>query len=182
MSKRFKIFLFIFLVVIVFLIVKLVIYESTKLCGRCNQPVVPNTVSQINDYANLKIVHSSGNGSLPPPYYRSYTFTILTNSSGEIAGEYKVSDGRGKIFEKRALTISSEQLTNLIAVAAKINPKTDESVNSGCTGGIGKSLTISQNNNVLLEASAYNCAGKSSNDSLEKVSAQIERLLSDGKE
>lgn len=178
MSKRTKIVLLIILAsVAAFVIAYWIFFEYFDPCPRCKKPVVSKRVSEIgNNYTNLKIVYSTNNGALPPPYHRSKILTITTDASGTITGEYKISDGRD-VLEKKTVAVSKEQLASLIAATAKINSQSDNSVNLGCTGGTGKSLEISQNDTLILEAAAYYCAGKSTDEGLEKVSVEFEKLL-----
>lgn len=169
--------LFLILAATLILVGKVVYSEYYKLCGRCYKPIVPNTISQITkDYVNLKIVYSKNNGSLPPSYYREDVYTITTDRTEIITGEYTIRD-YDKVTEKNPLVISREQFTKLIAAAEKINPESNDSINLGCTGGSAKSIKISQNDKVLLDTSAYNCADKSTNESLEKFSAEFEKIL-----
>ena len=86
-----------------------------------------------------------------------------------------------KAIETKPLMITSDQLKSLLAAASKINPDSDESINSGCTGGSVKSIEITQIDKVLLKASGYSCAGSVTNESLEKASSEIENIISMGK-
>lgn len=166
MSKKIKIILFVFLAVLVFLIVKGIQFRTTK--------VENQALENLN---NLKIVYSTNNGSLPPPYHKEYELTITTNESGKITGEIKASDYKS-VLETKSVAVSEEQLKKLIELYKNVNPKEDESITSGCTGGSPKSVKISQGEKVLLETSAYNCGGKSSNESLADFSAEADKILS----
>lgn len=176
MSKR-KLIILAALVIAVVFAVKFAYSKLEDYCPRCSNPNVSDNSSKINkDYANLEIVYSKNNGSLPPLYHREYIDTISTDEKGNIKGEYTVRD-YNKTLEQKPLTISKEQLEKLIAASGKIEPTSSESANSGCTGGSNKSLKISQDDEILLAASAYNCAGKSTNESLEKFSLEIEEIM-----
>lgn len=146
-------------------------------CPRCREPVILNEVLQItSDYENLTIIYSKNNGSLPPMYHREDIFTITTDEMGNSTGEYVARDYE-KELEKRPLTVSREQLNELLGVAAQIDPKTDGSANLGCTGGSVKSISVVQDKKTLLRTSAYNCGGESSNESLGKFSDEIEGMF-----
>lgn len=148
-------------------------------CARCYKPEIENGVPQITkDYTNLKLVYTRNNGSLPPDYHRDYTYTITTNEKGEVSGDYVVKDYE-KVLEQKPLAISKKQLEKLIAAVKKIDPKTNDNTNSGCTGGTYESVKISQNTKSLLQISSYSCAGKSTNESLEEFSTIVEKILAD---
>ena len=167
-NKKVKITVLIILAVVVFLITKLVY-------------VVENSISEINkNYANLTIVYSKNNGSLPPPYHREYVFTISTDGAGNIKGESTIRD-YDKVIEKTPFVVSREQLNKVITASAEIHPESNDSVNLGCTGGSATSIRISQSNKMLLATSAYNCAGRSTNNSLERFSAKVEDIVPSSK-
>lgn len=175
MSK--KIILYIAFGLALILFGKFLYLQLEDYCPRCKKPVVPNEVLKItNDYKNLTIIYSKNNGSLPPVYHREDIFTVTTNEKGNSTGEYAIKDYK-KILEKKPFTISHEQLSKLLRIAARIDPKSNDSVNAGCTGGSVKSISISQNKKVLLETSTYNCSGKATNESLEKFSDEVEGVL-----
>lgn len=175
-----KIILYIVLAIIIFVVVKIAYFEFLKLCGNCGKAPSQNILTLTKNHSNLLITYSSNNGSLPPPYHRERVVTISTDGKGKIKGTYTVGDYK-TVIEDKSLTVSREQLNKLITAAAKINPKSDEGSVSGCTGGTSKSIKISQNNKMLLETSAYSCALKSSNESLEKFSLEAERIIPQSK-
>ena len=181
MNKKIKIIVVSVLAIGIIIVGKFIFLDHFDPCPRCKKPGVPNTVSQTSkDYANLKIIYSKNNGSLPPPYHREYVYTISTDETKIIKGEYAIRD-YDKVIEKRPLVISGDQLLKLIQTTAKINPESSDSVNLGCTGGSVKSVKVSQDKRVLLETSTYTCAGKATNESLEKLSLEIEQALSSSK-
>lgn len=143
------------------------------------------------DLHNLKVVYSYDNGSLPPDSHRQYEFNITTDNKGEIKSEYTLSDYNvhtlqevndyKNVLEKRPFTFSWEQLSRLINASKKVNSKSDDSINSGCSGGSNRSIKIAQKDELLLEATSYNCDGKSTNESLEEFSAEFAGILANSK-
>lgn len=173
MNKWLKIILLILLALALVLIAKIIYFEMTKTCcAPLPEPPVQNT--ELN---NIKIVYSSNNGSLPPEYYRENTLTIETDDKGEVKAEYAISDYK-EVLQKESVKVSKEQLSRLMEQLKKINPESKDDENSDCTGGTTKSLKVTQGEKILAEASAYNCASQSSNQSLEDFSAIIEEMLS----
>lgn len=155
-------------------------YYSDKNCSekRAFSTVVSNESSKITSNKNLTIIYSKNNGSLPPEYQRKYEFTITTDASGAITGEYTVNDYKDT-KDMKSVAVTFEQLNKIITALKTVKPESDQ--NSDCAGGSTKSLKVSQNNVVILETFAYNCAGKSTNESLEEFSAIVEEMLSSNK-
>ena len=164
-------------IAVIILLGKFLYAQLIDYCPRCKNPKVVNNIININkDNKNLEIIYSKNNGSLPPPNYRENIYTVVTDDKGNIKGEYVTRD-YNKTIKQKALTISKEKLKKLMTVIEKIDPKTNDNANSGCTGGAYKSIKISQNTKVLLQTSSYNCAGIATNESLEKLSLEIEGTL-----
>jgi len=169
------------IVVVVALIIagKLLYNQLVDYCPRCKNPATPNEVLRItNGNTNLSIVYSKNNGSLPPQYHREDVFTVTTDEKGTISAEHTVKDYK-EVLEKKPLIFSHENLNQLLGIATKIDSKSNDSANLGCTGGSNKAIKISQKDKILLETSSYNCGGKSTNESLEKFSADIEKILAE---
>ena len=145
-------------------------------------PIFQNEVLKefSRNQTNFEIVYESNNGSLPPEYFRQNLLTISTDKNGVISGKYQIKDYK-KVLEEKPIVVSRDQLQRLIKTASQINSEANIDVNSGCTGGSTSSLKISQDNKVLLKTSAYNCAGRSTNDSLERFSAEVEGTLPSSK-
>lgn len=161
-----KVILCIILAIILFLVAKFAYFGYFKLCGSCGRSPSDNILSINKDHTNLSITYSSNNGSLPPQYYREKTVTITTNEKGEIKGKSTIKD-YSKVIEENSLTVSAEQLNKIINASAKINPKSDDNVTFGCTGGTSSSIKITQNGKEILATSTYNCADRTSNKSLD---------------
>jgi len=135
-----------------------------------------NFITSIKDYNNLKIVYGKSTGSLPPPYYRREEFTILTDSLGIATAEYIARDYE-KVLERRGVNVSSGQLGDLISAAAKITPKAEGDRDLPCPGSSNESVTISQNGNVLLSASANSCGGDFDYESFSELVSEIDNLI-----
>lgn len=177
MIKKYKkIILYIVLAIALFLVAKIAYFEYHKPCGNCGRSPSNNILKLTNDYSNLLIIYSSENGSLPPPYHRENIVTVSTDEVGKIKGIYTTRDYT-KVIEEKSLTVSREQLKQLITALAKINPESNDDSTLGCTGGSSNSIKISQNKKILLTTSAYNCADKSSNESLENFFLEAELII-----
>lgn len=176
MNKK-KIIISVILVVGLILLGKFLYAKLEDYCPRCKNPNIINNITNINkDNASLEFIYSKNNGSLPPPEHKENIYTISTDEKGTIKGKYVLRD-YNKTLEQKPLALSKEQLEKLIAAVAKVDPKTNDTANSGCTGGSYKSIKISQNKKVFLETASYNCANIATNESLEKWSAEIEKIL-----
>jgi hypothetical protein len=131
---------------------------------------------QSKNYANVTIIYSRGNRTLPPRYLREKTVTLISDASTRVNGEYALSGYNGIIYKKK-ISVSVSQLKDLLSAAASVGEKTESL--TACTGGVSSSLKISQNEKILLDSSAYDCAGKSTNASLNSFSARAEAILPD---
>jgi len=175
-KKYKKIIIFIVLAIVVFLVVKIAYFEIFKLCGDCERSPSNNLLKLTKNYSNLLIIYTSENGSLPPPYHRERIFTISTDGAEKIKGNYTIRDYKN-IIEEKSLSVSREQLNKLITALVKINSKSNDDTVSGCTGGTSNSIKVSQNNKTLIDTSAYNCAFKSSNESVKKFFSEAELII-----
>lgn len=126
------------------------------------------------DYNNIEIVYFSGNPSLPPPYGLMNTLTISSSATGQIKAEYEFNNEG--ILKKKPITVSFDQLEKLVKGVLELKPADNSLL--GCTGGSSQSIKISQAGKTLLEVSAYYCAGKTNNESLDKLAIEIQKILS----
>ena len=131
-----------------------------------------------------KIIYTSDNGSVPPQYHRIYTSTFYRDAENFWA-EYKIESGypndrfavKTEVIKEEKKIITEEKFQNLISKALKISPESDSDKLAGCTGGNTESLTIYDEEKIILETSNYNCAGRKSNSSLSTFSKEINELF-----
>ena len=138
-------------------------------------PIEDNVLS--NDLSSVEFVYSESNGSLPPPYHRKNVLTITESSSGDsVIAELVTSDYKD-VLKRKNIDITVEQFKDLVDKAGKIE-KENDSINAGCTGGTSQSIKISRKNVTFLDTSNYNCAGKSTNESLLNFSKELGKIIS----
>lgn len=173
MSTKKKIILIIFGLLII-VIAGVVYIESTKTC--CAPPPFQNQVLDqfSKNQANFEIVYTTSNGSLPPQSYRQNQLIISTNQEGSASAKLRISDTI-KVLEEKSIDITNIQLQRLMKTASQIDPKSKDA--DGCSGGSTKSVKITKDTKVLLEASSYYCDDTSTNKSLEEFATEVERLL-----
>lgn len=130
-----------------------------------------------SDYSGFKLILSSDNGSLPPDYHREETYAVFEkNVAGEIIAEHTTSD-YNKVLKKEDLSVDRDQFNLFISQAIRVRPAEDSDSLSGCTGGSSKSLEVLNGGKVILKTSSYSCAGKFSNESLERFSSEFYDIL-----
>lgn len=184
-----KVILYIVLAVVLVLAAKIAYFELFKTCGDCGEPEVnPASYSESRNSAeidkietdknfnNLKIIYSNNNGPLPPAYHREYIYTISKNAAGEVTAGYEAND-YNKLLEKKSLSFSGDQFNELVSGALAVGISSNPNALDGCTGGTSESIKILRGEEVLLQTSAYNCAGKSTNESLNIFSAQFGKMM-----
>ena len=142
----------------------IIVDELSKTCDDCDKT--------LNDYRNYTLVYSSDNGSLPPPYHRERTLTASKNTEGKVTAEYEIND-YSTTLEKKEVYISSEQFDSLVNDALLVAPGESDSL-EGCTGGTSKSLQVFEGEKSIIDVYSYNCAGKTTNKSLEDFYTESE--------
>jgi hypothetical protein len=116
-------------------------------------------VQSFRDLGIDEIQYRFHDSSVPPPYHRSYTITIKSDSVHILVDSY------GSVISDKTFVISADSLNKLIALLdeAKIrNGKLDD--NTGCTGGTSESIKCFSKGNMVFSGSVYHCGGKDSGD------------------
>ena len=130
--------------------------------------------ANVVDYINTELIYSSDNGSLPPEYYRKAVFTLLPTINDTVNGELVISDYE-IVLEKSNVSITLDEFKKLVDDGLAL--KSEEDSSAGCTGGTNQSVKIIQSGKTLLETANYNCAGKSTNESLKEFSQEIDKIM-----
>ncbi len=170
------------LTVLLAFIFQAVIFWNTALCGNCGPDEIFPSQSDIgnyseSDYYGFELTFSSNTGPIPPAYYREEVYVVHEkNIGGEIIAEHTISD-YNKVLEKTVLPVTRDQFSLFISQAMRVKPAGYLDSLSGCTGGSTNSLEVLKDGKVILKTSSYSCAGKSSNESLERFSSEFYDIL-----
>jgi len=126
------------------------------------------------NYTNYKMVLTTSNGSLPPPYHKETALTVAKDASGTITAKVESGDGK-MIASTKNVTVSNADFIAWIQAALNVN-QPDDSLN-GCTGGSSESLQIFQGDQTVINTFTYHCANGTSNQSFDNFSPNVESLL-----
>jgi hypothetical protein len=108
-----------------------------------------------NNFSNAtSIVYRFRDSSVPPQYHRSLTYTATPTELTFVVDSY------GDIIKKETVALTPEHWKKIVDAAnnAGLNNK-ETKKEPGCTGGTGRSLTITKDAEVLYDGSAYFCGG-----------------------
>ena len=131
------------------------------------------TKSLINNYDNIKIVYSTGNKSVPPPFNMMNTLTISKLSTGEIVGEWNVYNGG--VATKTSVAVSLDKFEDLVNRSLTLTQPNDSLVS--CPGGITRLVRVYKSDKIILETSSYDCDGISNNESVDNLAIKIGEIL-----
>ena len=92
--------------------------------------------------------YSFHDSSVPPPFHRSYTITVKSDSAHIIVSSY------GNTITDSSFASSPEKLKNIIRLLDSGKVKNSKlSSNGGCTGGTGESILCMSKTTVVFTGS-----------------------------
>jgi len=103
--------------------------------------------------------YSFHDASVPPPFHRSYTITVKSDSVHIIVSSY------GNTITDTSLASTPEKLKNIVSLLDSGKVKNSKlAYNDGCTGGTGENILCTSKNVNVFSGNVYHCGGKDSGD------------------
>ena len=114
-----------------------------------------NKISEKDSTENTsQIVYEYGDSSVPPPYHRSYSITLNTDSV------HVVVDSYGEILAEKSYIVDSLQFDSIINLLESSNLKRQKKRESqACCGGTSETISWYSKDEKLFSAYVYHCGG-----------------------
>lgn len=147
--------------------------SSTK-----DQDVSQHVTSTYGDVDDASVIeYRFTDRSVPPPFHRSYTITVLQDSI-----TVAIYDYTDILYQETRFCSNKEMKKAQTAfVRSALKPKAEDQQN-GCTGGIIHNVRVHDGINEELQLYTYDCAGEKIGDmsgNIEQFAADIKALIPD---